>query len=51
MEIEIKLAPVPGETGRRIIESEPIYIGESSVIEMNASYYDTPSRALKKQGR
>jgi len=50
MEIEIKLAPVPGETGRRIIESEPIYIGESSVIEMNASYYDTPSRALKKQG-
>lgn len=50
MEIEVKLAPVSPETGALILENEPFYIEKTRKIKMDALYFDTPCRDLKKQG-
>lgn len=50
MEIEMKLAPVPHKTAFDILEKEPFYITDAQKITMQASYYDTLDKALKKHG-
>lgn len=50
MEIEVKLAPALPEIGKAILENEPFYTSEISTVKMDAEYYDTPCRDLKKHG-
>lgn len=50
MEIELKLAPVKPDTGKAILENEPFYTSDIRTVKMDAEYYDTPDRDLKKHG-
>lgn len=50
MEIEIKLAPAPCRTWDAIQKNEEFFLSPSRTFEMAASYFDTPDRALKREG-
>jgi len=50
MEKEIKFSPVSPDLAQRILEQEDCFFGEAFEMNMNAVYFDTPERALKKAG-
>ena len=50
MEIEIKLAPARRTTAMTLLEKECFFISPARRVEMEASYFDTPDRALKASG-
>ena len=50
MEIEIKLAPARRTTAMTLLEKEGFFISPARRVEMEASYFDTPDRALKASG-
>ena len=50
MEIEIKLAPVRAGAWYEIEKNEAFFRTAPHTVEMAASYFDTPDRALKREG-